>query len=177
MKDYVQPMEAESGLAEYVGAMINASRRDDMGLICVQKAAYILQAKAVGFWKIHFDYHKYGPFSPKVAIALDDAEALGYIRADTREEHEEHPVPYTVFLPAEDPLEFAECDETDKIRGILDSLRTRSMFELELATAAIYFRKNGHENDYIEEVEKRKSLRPSDSRMKHATELLSEIQI
>lgn len=174
MPEDVEPLGTDTGMAEYIGAMINACGRDDMGKTCLQKTAYILQANEVGFPEIVFDYHKYGPFSPMITFAADDAKAFGYI---TTESYEAHPFPYTVFRPTESAPRFADCEATRKIRKVLKILRRRSMVELELAATAIYLKRNGHEENFIEEVKKRKSFKASERNMGFAKNLLSELRL
>lgn len=176
MQAEVVPMGPDTGIAEYVGAMIHASNRKDMGKTCLQKTAYILNVKELGFSEIVFEYHKYGPFSPMITFAADDAKAFGYIYTET-DTFPNHPFPYTVFRPTENPRIFAECEDTQQIRRILTILRRHSMVVLELAASAIYLKRNSHETDYIEEVKRRKSLKASEKNMKSVKDLLSELEL
>lgn len=157
-------------LVTFVAAMIHASDREDMGKTCLQKTAYILQAKGLGFSSIVFDYYKYGPFSPEIAFAADDAEALNYISRETYRGN--HPLPYTVFRPKGNSPSFPDFVAREQVLKVLDILKRYAMLDLELAATAIYLKNNGHRENFIQEVKKRKPRKATASRMERVERLL-----
>ena len=174
MPQFINPMSAD--MEEYVSAMIYASDGKIEGKTRLQKTAYVLQAKGLGFSDIVFDYYKYGPFSPEVAEAADDAKALGYIKMGEGEGP--HAIPYTIFLSEEKSPQFEDCDQTKKILQALETIKPHTTLALELAATAIYLRENGYADNYLEEIRKRKPLKAaSDERMERVKQLLSELEL
>ena len=174
MPQFINPTNAD--MEEYVGAMICACDGKIEGKTRLQKTAYILQVKGLGFSDIVFDYYKYGPFSPEVAEAADDAKALGYIKMGEGEGP--HSVPYAIFLSEEKSPQFEDCDQTKKILQTLETIKPHSTLALELAATAVYLKNNGYAKNYLEEIRKRKPLKAaSDERMERVKNLLSDLEL
>ena len=174
MPQFINPMNTD--IEEYVGAMICASDGKIEGKTRLQKTAYILQAKGLGFSDIVFDYYKQGPFSPEVIFAANDAKALGYI--STGEGEGPHATPYTIFLSEEKSPQFEDCDQTKKILQALETIKPHTTLALELAATAVYLKNNGYADNYLEEIRKHKPLKAaSDERMERVKKLLSDLEL
>ena len=96
-------------LVDYLSSMVLLGGGEVVGKTRLQKMAYLLEAKGIGFGSLDFDYHSYGPFSSELAFAAEDAESLGFL---VTEEHPGfHEVPYTVFKTTEKASQFHDGDE------------------------------------------------------------------
>ena len=161
-------------LVDYVSALVRLSDGKIVGKTRLQKIAYLLEAKELGFG-LSFDYHNFGPFSADLAFAADDAESLGYI--STEEHLGYHSVPYTVFLATDQAPEFEEGDDLQARRVALGTINGYSALVLELAATAVYLKRNGYPKSVWKEVKKRKRIKATRERVAAAKELLSSLKL
>lgn len=161
-------------LVDYVGALIRLADGQIVGKTRFQKIAYLLEAKGLGFG-LDFDYHNYGPFSPELAFATDDAESLEYIR--TEEKFGFHSVPYTVFHSTDGAPKFKDDAASRARREALKTMSDYSALVLELAATAVYLKLNGYPNSYWSEVKKRKPLKATSERLALAKKLISDLSL
>ena len=161
-------------LVDQVGALVHLAGGQIVGKTRLHKIAYLLEAKTLGLG-LDFDYHNYGPFSPELAYAVDDAEALEYLRTEERPGF--HSVPYKIFNSTDKTPEF----ENDAISGArkiaLDAMAGYSALVLELAATAVYLKQNGYAKNYWNEVKKRKSVKASGQALKLAKDLIADLEL
>ena len=162
-------------LVDYLVAIVRLGGGEVAGKTRLQKIAYLLEAKGIGFGDIDFDYHNYGPFSSEVAFAADDAESLGYL--ETEERQGIHAVPYTVFRSTDRAPKFDDNADTKTRVAALELMNSNSALVLELAATAVYLKRYGYNENCWEEVEKRKPLKATPQRRKLAERLLSELEL
>ena len=161
-------------LVDYVAALIRLADGQIVGKTRLQKFAYLLEAKGIGFG-IDFDYHNFGPFSAELAFAVDDAESLGYI---TTEEHPGyHSVPYTIFKSTDEAPELDDEDQSEAISEALGVMSEFSALVLELAATAVYLRENGFPQTFWPEVKKRKALKATSQGLEAAKELIEKLAL
>ena len=161
-------------LVDYVGALIRMADGEVVGKTRFQKIAYLLEAKELGFGLV-FDYHNYGPYSPELAFAADDAESLGYIW--TKERRGLHAVPYTIFSSTENSPKFGGRGKSRARKEALKTMNKYSALVLELTATAVYLKKNGYAESFWDEVRKRKGLKATPKRMKLANRLVDELDL
>ena len=161
-------------LVDYVSALVRLSDGSIVGKTRLQKIAYLLEAKELGFG-LSFDYHNFGPFSAELAFAADDAESLGYI--STEEHFGYHSVPYTVFHSTNQAPEFEGGDDLQARRIALKEINRYSALVLELAATAVYLKRNGYRNSVWKEVKRRKQLKATRDRIAAAKELLRSLEL
>ncbi len=157
----------------YVSALVRLGGGQIVGRTRLQKIAYLLEAMEIGAGELDFEYHNYGPYSAELAFAADDAESLGLI--ETKEQRGYHSVPYTIFYSTNEAPEFDDDEPVKKREGALNVMNAYSALVLELAATAVYLRSNGYEQNYLEELKKRKPLKANDKRIKNAEELLADL--
>ena len=161
-------------LVDSVGALVRLAGGKIVGKTRLQKTTYLLEVKGLGFG-LDFDYHNYGPFSPDLAFATDDAKSLGYI---TSEEHLGfHSVPYTVFISTDMTQDIGDDAESVARQDALEIMNRNSSLVLELAATAIYLRRNGYPDSFWQEVEKRKRLKATPQRVGLAKQLIAELRL
>ena len=161
-------------LVDYLSAIVRLGGGEVVGKTRLQKIAYLLEAKDIGYGDIDFDYHNYGPFSSELAFAADDAESLGYLETEERQGF--HAVPYIVFKSTEDSPKFND-DNTAVRKAALELMIGYSALVLELAATAVFLKKNGYQNDFWEEVKKRKPLKATPKRKDLAEQLMAELDL
>lgn len=159
-------------LVDYVAVLIRLAGGQIVGKTRLQKIAYLLEAKALGFG-LEFDYHNFGPFSPDLAFAADDAESLGYIH--TEEQYGLHSVPYKIFRSTRKTPSVNRDKLSKDRRDALNIMKKHSAIVLELAATAIYLKNNGYSNDSWREVKKRKGLKATQSRISAAKILVNDL--
>ena len=162
-------------LVDYLSCIIRLSGGEVVGKTRLQKMAYLLEAKGVGFGNINFDYHSYGPFSAELAFAADDAESLGYI--ETEERSGFHEIPYTVFKATEKEPEIDDGAETETRKAAIEVMGNYTALELELAATAVYLKKNGYLDGCWEEVQKRKPLKATSERIERAKQVIADLNL
>ena len=165
-------------LVDYLSSIIRLVGGEVVGKTRLQKMAYLLEAKGVGFGDIVFDYNNYGPFSAELAFAADDAESMGYI--ETKERQGVHAVPCKIFrstyqVSEEDSEEGRGDIETRK--DALKLMNDYSTLELELAATAVYLKENGYPDEFWEEVKKRKPLKATPKRKERADQLIAALNL
>ena len=166
-------------LVDYLSAIIRLVGGEIVGKTRLQKMAYLLEAKGVGFGNIVFDYNNYGPFSSELAFAADDAESMGYIETVERLSLH-HAVPYKVFRSREQVSEEDSEEGRGDIETRKDALRLMNDYStlvLELAATAVYLKKNGYPDEVWEEVEKRKPLKATPKRIERADQLIAALNL
>ena len=161
-------------LVDYVAALIHLAGGRVVGKTRLQKIAYLLEAKALGFG-LDFDYHNFGPFSPDLAFAADDAESLGYVR--TKEQLGLHSVPYTIFRSTDEAPKFEKSEKLKARRDALNIMKNHSALVLELAATAVYLKYNGYPESFWNEVKKRKSLKATSQRVALAKKLMRDLNL
>ena len=158
-------------MEENIAALILLNGGKIVGKTRLQKTVYLLEAMELGFgfW---FDYHKYGPFSPEVAFAADDAESLGFIQVG--EDYGFHSIPYKIFSATDSAPRLEEVDAAPR-RAALKAMEGYSAMVLELAATAVYLGRNGYPDNAWEEVIKRKTLKASPDRIAQAKALTAAL--
>lgn len=159
-------------LVDYVGALIRLAGGQIVGKTRLQKIAYLLEAKDIGFG-LDFDYHNYGPFSSELAFAIDDAKSLGYVQTEERPGF--HSVPYTVFNSTAEAPEFEDSEVTRDRKIALEVVSGYSAIDLELAATAVYFKTHGYPDTFWHEVKRRKPLKAKSDRVAAAKKLISDL--
>lgn len=159
--------------SDYVSAIVRLAGGEIIGKTRLQKIAYLLQAKGSGFSEVDFDYHNFGPYSTELAFAAEDAESLGLLTTEERAGY--HSVPYTVYKSTERAARLNDSEETKACKADLKVMSVYSALVLELAATAVYLRRNDYAENFWEEVQKRKSLKATQSRMRQAQRLLQQI--
>lgn len=162
-------------LVDYVSALVHLNGGEIVGKTRLQKIAYLLEEKGLGFNDLDFDYHNFGPFSSELAFAVDDAESLGYIVTEQRQGY--HAVPYTVFRSAQTSPEFEDDINIAARRHALTVMDGYSALVLELAATAVYLRNHGYPGKYWDEVKKRKPLKATADRIKMAQRLIDDLEV
>ena len=160
-------------IEENIAAVILLNGGKIVGKTRLQKTAYLLEVMGLGFG-VWFDYHKYGPFSPEVAFAADDAESLGYIQ--TKDEPGYHSIPYKIFSATDSAPRFEKADAEPR-RAALEAMEKCSAIVLELAATAVYLERNGYPDNAWEEMKKRKTLKASAERVAKAQELVATLKL
>ena len=159
-------------LVDYVGALVRLSDGRIVGKTRLQKIAYLLEAKELGFG-LSFDYHNFGPFSSDLAFAVDDAESLGYVV--TEERFGFHSVPYTIFSSADVAPEFEDGNDLEARRAALKTINDYSALLLELTATAVYLKRNGYPKAVWKEVKKRKQIKATAGRIDAAQKLIRSL--
>ena len=160
-------------LADQVAGLIKLNDGRIVGKTRLQKVAYLLEAKKLGMG-IEFDYHNFGPFSEDLALAADDAVALGFVHAN--EQYGFHSVPYTIYSAAEKCPAFDSGDVRAR-KSALNTMNEYSALVLELAATAIYLKNNGYPQEYWNEVKRRKPLKATSELISSAKELNSRLKL
>lgn len=145
-----------------------------VGRTRLQKITYFLEACGLGYG-LDFDYHYYGPYSEELASAAEDAEALDLIASEwSVSQRGAEYVTYRLGKASETAE--VELDEMSETRSrLIRVLRNVDAVTLELAATSDFLAKNGFENDPWKEVQLRKSLKASPSRIARAKKLLKKI--
>ena len=84
-------------------------------------------------------------------------------------------MPYTVYKSTERAARLNDSEETKACKADLKVMSVYSALVLELAATAVYLRRNDYAENFWEEVQKRKSLKATQSRMRQAQRLLQQI--
>lgn len=161
-----------SNLAEEIATLIRLNGGEIVGKTRLQKTVYILESLGLGF-DVEFDYHNFGPYSSDVALAVDDAEALGYIHSVEKQGN--YHVPYTVFYAHETCPSIDDDLMSERRKQVLQKLQSRSALVLELAATALFLRDNGFGEDAWQETLRRKPVKATPSRIDEARKLVHEL--
>ena len=161
--------------SDYVSAIVRLAGGEIVGKTRLQKIAYLLQTKGSGFRNMDFDYHNFGPYSAELSFAAEDAESLGYLTTEERAGY--HSVPYTVFRSTDCAAKLDDREEMKACKADLEVMSGYSALVLELAATAIYLKRNGYAEHFWEEVLKRKSLKATQPRIRHAKKLLRQLNL
>ena len=84
-------------------------------------------------------------------------------------------MPYTVYKSTERAARLNDSEETKACKSDLKVMSVYSALVLELAATAVYLRRNDYAENFWEEVQKRNSLKATQSRMRQAQRLLQQI--
>jgi uncharacterized protein len=144
-----------------------------VGKTRLQKSAYFLEAKGVGFG-FDFSYHHFGPYSEELSNSADDAIALKLIDIDWKTS--QAGARYAIFRVGEAPSD-GNGAQDDKRKKILDVLSKYSAVELELAATADFFERTALAADAWAETKRRKSGKLSGERLHRSKQLLEEIKL
>ncbi len=153
-----------------VARLVHLNGGQLIGKTRLQKSAYFLDAYGAGFG-YDFDYHLFGPYSEDLTSATDDAKALLYIEEDWKEF--QSGVKYAIFRSKITPSAPHELDS--RRQKILKILAGYSAIEVELAATADFLRKNGFNENYWIETQRRKTSKVNDARLENSKELLREL--
>ena len=161
--------------AEYAAAVVEVAGGQIVGKTRLQKIAYLLEAMDLGCG-LDFDYHNYGPFSADLAFAVDDAEALGYLKTEERKGY--HAVRCTSYCSLPDAPKFDENDRRSERRDALKTMmEQRSAIVLELGATAVYLKRNGYADSVWDEVRKRKGVKSAKPYLDAAKDLVQSLQL
>lgn len=161
-------------LVEKVAELVQLNGQEMVGKTRLQKTVYLLEAKGIGFG-VGFDYHKHGPYSPDLAFAAEDAASMNLLTMTEKRGFYE--IPYTVFNSTNVTPPDQDDHTTAAREQALLAMKNYSALALELAATAVYLREHGYQEDYWNEVRKRKSLKASPKRLEQAKKLLSQLDL
>lgn len=161
-----------TNLAEGIAEVVRLNGGELVGRTRLQKTCYFLEALEVGF-EVEFDYHNFGPFSPEVALAVDDAQALGLLTSEERSGN--YHVPYTVFRATEEAIVYSSSKLVESRSTVLGALKLYSALVLELAATVHFLSENGFGDKCWEETVRRKSLKASGDRLSKSESLIGSL--
>jgi len=156
-----------------VKAILDSAGGTLSGKTRFQKSAYFLEAANVGFG-FDFSYHHYGPYSEDLAIATDDANALGLI--NTAWQPTKAGFQYAVY-ESNHGVEQADDHSSERRREILSILNRYDSIVLELAATAHYLKHNGFADNEWDETRRRKTAKAIPQRLNSAKQLLGELNL
>ena len=143
-----------------------------VGKTRLQKTAYFLEAKGLGYG-FDFSYYRFGPYSEELASDIDDAERSGFIIVNW--ETSQAGARYAVFI---DKLLDLDNDKLDPARSdTLNILEKYTALEIELAATADFLSKNGFQETYWIEMQRRKASKVTSDRLVRARHLLNELSL
>lgn len=143
-----------------------------VGKTRLQKSAYFLDAKNVGFG-FDFSYHRFGPYSEDLAIATDDADTLDLLNVEWKES--QGGAKFAIFCATS--RNYSDEAEDKTRREILETLKNYSSIEVELAATANFLRRNGFAADPWTETQRRKATKVNPMRLERSKKLLSELSL
>jgi len=164
-----------NGLHQLVAQIVSLNGGKVVGKTRLQKMIYLLDQCGLNSG-CRYDYHYYGPFSPEIAEAAEDACALQLLSYS--ESFGFHAVPYGVYETAskvEIPDKIGALS-VEAILGKLWNLEKYSAIELELAATIVYLREHGS----VEPERDLASLKPrkaTDERVSRAKQLLRDLDL
>lgn len=162
-------------LAEKLADVIAQNGGEIVGRTRLQKVFYLLEARGIGFG-LAFDYHHYGPYSEELALAADDAQAMGYLRTEQRQGF--HEVPYTVFKVTVNVQPQDKEDATGTLRAkYLKIMEGYSALVLELAATVVFLKDHGYPDSHWMELKRRKGTKVTDRRLEQVKRLLTELDM
>jgi uncharacterized protein YwgA len=155
--------------AEAVARLVKLNGGKLVGKTRLQKSVYLLKSVDVdlGF---DFDYHHYGPYSEELALASNDAKALGLINVEWRSSYGND---FAIFTTPEEGVRALDSDRARSVMKILEGYETTV---LELAATADFLRRNGFGERAWDETIRRKASKVNEERIKNSRKLLREIQ-
>ena len=145
-----------------------------VGKTRLQKIVYLLENFGLnsGF---DFYYYNYGPFSPEVARATD--EAVAQDRLDAKEKSGFHAVPYTQFTSDERPPKKICGLPSEKIGDLLEIMEQYTAIELEVAATISYLYQEAPANsDVFSMVKRLKPIKATKDRLEKAQALLKKME-
>jgi uncharacterized protein YwgA len=156
---------------EAIKQIVDASGGKINGKTRLQKTAYLMEAWGLGYG-FDFSYHYYGPYSEDLAIAAQDALALGLIEALP-----ERPSGRLVYSVTEPSHSEADSDAALQSRQrFLTKLAAYDTTTLELAATVDFLEKTGFKTDPWAETKRRKSVKATDERINKAKHLLEDLR-
>lgn len=166
-----------TGTPDGVRKLISLAGGSLPGKTRLHKTAYLLEAFGVGFG-FDFRYHYYGPYSDDLALAAEDAMALGLLRGTMH--RSTFGIPYVIY---EIPPEFRQCDDLSDEgqtgatrRQLLEILRRYDTVSLELAATAHFLSTHGFSDRAWDETVRRKREKSTFERLESARRLLNELE-
>lgn len=141
-----------------------------VGKTRLQKSAYFLDAKQVGFG-FDFSYYRFGPYSEDLANATDEAKALHLLDLNWRQS--QAGVEYAVFFCEKN--DWQNVDQDDCRKKILQTLSRYSAVEVELAATSHFLKRNGFAADPWAETERRKTTKVNPPRLENSKKLLDDL--
>jgi len=156
--------------AKDVARIVHLNGGQLVGKTRLQKSAYFLEAKGLGFG-IDFSYYRYGPYSEDLANFADDAKNSGLIDIEWKTSSDG--AKYAVFRSL--LTGFIEDQSDTKRRRVLEILEHYSAVEVELAATAHFLSKNGYATAPWEETKRRKSSKADTERLNRARQLFFEV--
>lgn len=158
--------------ADFVADIVRLNGNALVGKTRFQKTAYFLEMKGVGYG-FDFEYHHYGPYSEDLALAIDDAVALGEISLEWK--LSSNTQQFAIFH-LEDAKEIDIPDNlSTRRKKLLRILDRYDAVSLELAATADFLEKSGYPDPWAE-TQNRKPAKSNSERFAKAKMLLSEIR-
>ena len=163
-----------------ISQLLRAAGGEIVGKVRLQKAVYLLDQIGLqsGF---DFDYHHYGPYSAELADAVDESIAFGTVR-ETSGRRVADGVPYSVFR-AEDhdeagprPVQIGGMMSTD-VATALSKMNTHSSTVLELAATIHWLAYVEEDEDWRDELVRRKGIKADAKRTTEALRLLADLDL
>ena len=163
--------------ASAVGELIALAGGTIEGRTRLQKSDYFLESRGLGFG-FPFVYHYFGPFSEALALAVEDAAALGIISAELHRSSSGSR--HHVFRSGPQALaiqnQVRASGPVRKRKEVLDVLSRYDAVALELAATADFLSKSGHGADCWQETIRRKRAKATESRIAKAKALLQAVE-
>ena len=160
------------GWAQAVAELVELSGGVVIGKTRLQKTVYFLESRRVGYG-FKFTYHYYGPYCEDLALATEDAAALGIVLAEPRPSS--FGIPYVVYTTSKKSV--VEQDDVSRVKRaeILEVLAAYDPVTLELAATADFLAMNGYRSEPWQETIRRKSEKATPDRIMTAKELLHSL--
>ena len=143
-----------------------------VGKTRLQKTAYFLEAKGVGYG-FDFSYYRFGPYSEELANYADQAYQNNLINISW--ETSQEGVPYAVFITNSALSDDHNLNPTRS--KILTILKKYTALEIELAATADFLKKNGYQDSFWIEMQRRKANKVTNDRLAGARRLLEEVNL
>lgn len=159
-------------LSDLVVGMVALNGGMMVGKTRLQKSFFLLERCGMGSGA-DFDYHNFGPFSAEVAMATDDAVAVGRLLPEEKPGF--HAVPYTLYRTAERPPKFLGELPAGEAAKKLKTMEGCSALELEVAATIVYLHDSGCGKMAVQETKIRKPVKATDERVKRAVQLIRDL--
>lgn len=163
-------------MENWVSSVIAANGGSVVGRIRLQKIFYLLDQLGInsGF---EYEYHHYGPFSDELASAVEDAKAFGLVK-ETYGRRAADGAKYSIFSSSKISDEVFSDLNISRSKSALGVMSKYSATVLELA-ATIHWLKfaEGLEQDWQEELVRRKGPKTDGGRTELASTLLQELHL
>src|SRR5208282_4145998 len=160
-------------LHELIAQVVAANGGKVVGKTRLQKMFFLLDECGLNSG-CRYGYHYYGPFSPEIAAAAEDASGLGML--EYKESAGFHAVPYGIYEARGDiePSATAGDLKLGDLKSKLSVMKDYSAIELEVAATIVYLRNSGSQNP-DKDVALLKPLKASPERLRRANVLLKQL--